>query len=128
MIAPRFLVYPRATVVAEKFEAIVVLGMANSRMKDYFDLMTLAREAMIDPSLLGRAIAATFTRRGTPLPSEPPLGLLDEFARNRDKITQWNAFLRKNRLAAASLEVVVREVREFLVGPLRDAAQKIGRA
>ncbi|MCR4333118.1 MAG: nucleotidyl transferase AbiEii/AbiGii toxin family protein, partial [Sulfuricaulis sp.] len=57
---PRLRVYPRATVVAEKLEAIVSLGMANSRMKDYFDLRALAREGVLDARLLAGAIAATF--------------------------------------------------------------------
>lgn len=66
--APRLRAYPRATVVAEKVEAMVSLGMANTRMKDYFDVRALAREGVLDIELLGDAIAATFARRGTTLP------------------------------------------------------------
>lgn len=62
---PRLRVYPRATVVAEKLEAIVSLGMANSRMKDYFDLRALAHERALSVPVLGEAIAATFARRRT---------------------------------------------------------------
>ncbi len=121
---PRLLVYPRATVVAEKLEAIVSLGMANSRMKDYFDLRALAREGVVDPQLLGVAITATFLRRGTALPIGVPLGLSDEFARDIAKQTQWNAFLSRNRLEAAPLEEIVVEVRNFVAEPLRLACQK----
>lgn len=121
---PRLLVYPRATVVAEKLEAIVSLGMANSRMKDYFDLRALAREGVVDPQLLGVAITATFLRRGTALPIGVPLGLSDEFARDIAKQTQWNAFLSRNRLEAAPLEEIVVEVRNFVAEPLRLARQK----
>jgi predicted nucleotidyltransferase component of viral defense system len=110
---PRLHVYPRETVFAEKFEAIVKLGLANSRMKDYFDLLTLARENAMDATLLAQAIAATFARRDTPLPSSLPVGLTDAFARDPMKQTQWQAFLRKNRLAAPDLSDVVTELAAF---------------
>jgi hypothetical protein len=121
---PRLLVYPRATVVAEKLEAIVNLGMANSRMKDYFDLRALAHEGALNPRLLGDAIAATFQRRGTAVPISVPLGLSDEFARDLTKQTQWNAFLNKNRLNAPTLGEVIADVRNFVAEPLRLAYQK----
>jgi predicted nucleotidyltransferase component of viral defense system len=120
---PRLRVYPRETVVAEKLETIVSFGMANSRMKDYFDLSALAREGATDPAMLARAICATFARRGTALPSELPLGLSDEFAEDRTKLAQWNAFLRKNRLEAPPLAAVAREVREFVEAPLQAARE-----
>jgi predicted nucleotidyltransferase component of viral defense system len=72
--SPSLRIYPRETVFAEKLEAIVVLGMANSRMKDYFDLFNLVREARMDTMGLRQAIAATFQRRGTPLPGAMPTG------------------------------------------------------
>lgn len=121
---PHLLVYPRATVVAEKLEAVVSLGMTNSRMKDYFDLRALAREGVLDPRLLGDAIAATFQRRGTALPIGVPLGLSNEFGRDLMKQTQWNAFLNKNRLDAPTLEEVIVEVHNFVAEPLRLARQK----
>lgn len=98
--APRLRVYPREAVFAEKLEAIVVLGIANSRMKDYFDLRALAREGAMDAANLAHAIAATFQRRGTPLPEAMPLGLTREFGRDAGKLRQWNAFLARNRLEA----------------------------
>lgn len=122
---PRLHVYPRATVVAEKLEAIVSLGMANSRMKDYFDLRALAHEGALDVGQLAEAIAATFARRQTPLPEGLPLGLSDEFAQDAMKRTQWKAFLNKNRLDAPALEVVITEVRRFVEEPLRLARQKL---
>ena len=121
--APRLRVYPRATVVAEKLEAIVSLGMANSRMKDFFDIRALAREDKIDPAILAAAIAATFARRGTPLPSGTPLGLSDDFARDTAKLAQWKAFLGRNRLAAPALHEVIDEVRRFVTEPLKLARQ-----
>jgi predicted nucleotidyltransferase component of viral defense system len=110
--APRLRVYPKATVVAEKLEAIVNLGMANSRMKDFYDLRALAAEGKLDAAQLANAIAATFARRGTPLPNDLPLGLSDEFAHDRAKIAQWKAFLNKNRLTAPDLHVVIAEIRQ----------------
>lgn len=125
--APRLRVYPRATVVAEKLEAIVSLGMANSRMKDYFDLCALAREGKVDAKLLADAIVATFTRRGTALPPDMPLGLSDEFAKDASKRMQWKAFLGKNRLDAPTLDGVVIEVREFVTEPLSRALERMKR-
>ncbi len=122
--APRLRVYPRATVVAEKLEAIVSLGMANSRMKDFFDLRVLAHEGMLDPHRLGDAIAATFQRRGTEIPAEVPLGLSDEFARDAAKRAQWQAFLGKNRLDAPTLGEVIAEIQRFVAEPLALARLK----
>jgi hypothetical protein len=122
--APRLRVYPRATVVAEKLEAIASLGMANSRLKDYFDLRALAREGKLDDRLLADAIAATFERRGTALPQDLPVGLSDEFARDAAKRTQWAAFLSRNRLEAPGLDEVVAEVRDFVTEPLRLARER----
>lgn len=123
--APRLRAYPRVTVVAEKLEAMVSLGMANTRMKDYFDVRALAREGALDVRLLADAIAATFARRGTTLPSGVPLGLSEEFARDVTKLNQWQAFLRKNRLDAPALELVVAEVRDFLAEPMRLARERV---
>lgn len=121
---PRLRVYPRAAVVAEKLEAIVSLGMANSRMKDFFDLRALAHEGVLDARLLGDAIAATFQRRGTDIPLEVPLGLSDEFAHDAAKRAQWKAFLGKNRLDAPTLGEVIEEVRRFVAEPLALARLK----
>jgi predicted nucleotidyltransferase component of viral defense system len=103
-------IYPRETVFAEKLEAIVVLGMANSRMKDYFDLLNLVREGRMDAIALAQAVAATFQRRGTPIPEAMPTGLTESFARDAAKQRQWRAFLDRSRLRAPGLDVVVREV------------------
>lgn len=122
---PRLRAYPRETVFAEKLEAMQLLGMANSRMKDYFDQLLLAREGAMDAGLLGDAIRATFRRRGTPLPEALPLGLSEEFARNDAKRRQWDAFVQRNKLQAPSLEVVVQELGDFARGPL-DRARSNG--
>ena len=66
--APKIRAYPKETVIAEKFEAIVTLGMTNSRVKDYYDILMLSRRYEFDPGVLSAAIRATFQRRATPLP------------------------------------------------------------
>lgn len=113
MPAPQLRVYPRETVFAEKLEAIAQLGIANSRMKDYFDLLALVRERSMDPVDLAAAIDATFERRGTPPPETTPFGLSDEFALDPQKQAQWRAFLRKNRLQGPELDTAAAEIRAF---------------
>ena len=117
------LVYPRYTVVAEKFEAMATLGIANSRMKDYFDLWFLARHADFEGDTLRMAIQATFERRGTTLTGRLPFGLTRAFADDAQKQIQWSAFLRKNRLDASSLGLVVGEVASFLAPVIERAAR-----
>lgn len=99
--APRLRAYPRETVVAEKLEAMVQLGMANSRMKDFFDIVVLSQQFTFDGALLARAIRATFERRRTPLPSGLPVALTPAFANDATKRTQWNAFVRKSGVTGA---------------------------
>jgi hypothetical protein len=111
MPAPRLLVYPRYTVVAEKLEAIISFGMANSRMKDYFDLWVILRDQELDTALLLSAINATFKRRGTSKPRTLPMGLSEQFAGDPQKLKQWAAFVERNKLKAASLSEVVHELR-----------------
>lgn len=112
MPAPRLRSYPKYTVVAEKLHAICLLGMANTRMKDYFDLWVLMQEGSLDPAELRCAIAATFERRKLAMPSTVPAGLGDSFSGDAAKRAQWTAFLKKNRLDAAELGDVVTRLRE----------------
>jgi hypothetical protein len=78
--APQLRTYPKYTVVAEKFHAVCLLGMANTRMKDYFDLWVLLTEGALEPVELRRAVEATFDRRKLAMPSALPSGLSDAFA------------------------------------------------
>ena len=73
---PHLRAYPRETVVAEKLEATVSLGMQNSRMKDFYDLWALARHLEFDGDMLANAIRNTFDRRKTVLPTASGLLLL----------------------------------------------------
>ncbi len=122
--APALRAYPRQTVVAEKFQAMVALGMANSRMKDFFDLWYLSDHFAFDGPSLAEAIAATFRRRRTAVPAEPPLGLTEVFVGDAAKRQQWRAFLNKSRLAtrAPGLEEVAEALRSFVMPPASAAA------
>lgn len=122
--APRLLAYPRETVVAEKFQSMVDLGIANSRMKDFFDIWVLALMFEFDGSRLAQGIRATFERRRTPIPVAPPLALTEEFYADRPKQIQWEAFLRKGRLKIQEKDFskVASLLRDFLMPPTMAAA------
>jgi predicted nucleotidyltransferase component of viral defense system len=79
MAAPKLRMYPLETVIAEKLEAAVKLGMVNSRMKDFYDLLVIFRRFPYEDGTLAQAIEETFARRRTPLPRVIPQGLSDEF-------------------------------------------------
>ena len=107
LAAPRLRVYPVYTVIAEKYHAMVVLGLANSRMKDFYDLAVIAQRTEVQGAILAQAIAATFARRTTPLPAQPPVALTREFSEDPAKQRQWQAFLNKSRIDAKSLPQTV---------------------
>jgi predicted nucleotidyltransferase component of viral defense system len=111
---PRLRIYPRYTVVAEKLDAIISLGMTNTRMKDYFDIWMILRKSELDPEVLRLAVMATIKRRSTLMPEKLPLGLSDEFAQNKNKNVQWNAFLTKNQLDGIKLNELVMDLRSKL--------------
>ncbi len=112
--APTLLAYPPETVIAEKLEAAVKLGRLNSRMKDFYDLHWLAQNWKFDSVVLALAIRTTFERRRTPIPDACPLALTQAFAQDKDKQIQWQAFLRKNDLAAPPLEEIIGTLHDFL--------------
>lgn len=121
--APRLHAYPRETVVAEKMEAMVQLGMANSRMKDFYDVALLSRIFEFDGEILARAIRATFDRRKTPIPAALPVALTSEFAEDASKKGQWSGFVRKSGAQdAGTLADVIASIVMFVELPLRSAA------
>jgi predicted nucleotidyltransferase component of viral defense system len=113
--APHLRAYARETVIAEKFQAMVALGRANSRMKDVYDIWVLSRTHEFKDDNLARAIAATFARRKTEIPSEPPDALTSAFAEDLAKIQQWNSFVDQVTLQPGSLAEVVRDLTAFLM-------------
>ena len=123
--APHLRVYPRETVVAEKYQALVNLGMANSRMKDFYDLWVIARKFDFDGQTLSEAIHNTFSCRQTPLPEHTPSGLSPGFYEDSRKSTQWNAFVRKGMLVTSppSLTEICLFLETFLVPPTQALTQ-----
>ena len=117
MPAPRLSVYSPETVVAEKFEAMVHLGLDNSRMKDFYDLWLLARNFEFDSETLTNAVKATFARRETLLPETTPAALTEAFYNATIKQQQWKAFLNKVRFAVREEEfgVVCRSIKMFIM-------------
>lgn len=101
--APRIRAYHPATVVAEKFNAMIVLGMMNSRLKDFYDVYIILQHMGIDEAQLADAIQSTFQRRKTPLPTELPLVFTDDFISDGNKETQWKAFLKRSLLTDCEL-------------------------
>lgn len=124
MPRPRLRAYPRETVVAEKLEAIVDLGLDNSRMKDYFDLWFIVTAFEHDFDTLAAAVTNTFRRRGQPLPQDVPIGLTDAFASDETKRRQWKAFLSRSVGRSLSLSEAITEVREFAL-PIFERARHL---
>jgi len=122
--APKLRAYARETVIAEKFQAIVLLGRANSRMKDFYDIWLLAKGFPFEEDRLARAIRATFDRRKTEIPGTLPDGLTQDFAQDPAKVAQWEAFKRDLGTDPGSLETVCAALADFL-GPQAEAARKL---
>lgn len=124
---PRLRAYARETVVAEKFQAMVALGLANSRMKDFYDVWVLSRAYEFDEDRLARAVAATFERRDTALPIEAPEALKATFANDPTKRRQWQAFVRDLGIEVPGLDEVVAELAAFLLPHARRASALVAR-
>ncbi len=111
---PLIRTYPPETVIAEKFQALVDLGMSNSRLKDFYDLYILTTYFELNNKQIKEALTATFERRKTILPVRSPLGLTNEFSKDKAKQLQWKAFLKKSDLPEnIELEIVVNKLSDF---------------
>lgn len=117
--------YPKETVVAEKFQAIVALGEVNTRMKDYYDLFILAQLFDFDGDLLSAALLATFERRRTTIPATPPADLCHNFAADPRKIALWTAFTQRVSLlhSTGDLTAVIERITEFVMPPTSNATK-----
>ena len=122
---PQIRAYPKETVIAEKYEAMVSLGMTNSRMKDFYDLWVMSSLFPFEGTSLAAAIAATFARRQTALPSETPLALTAAFAEDAQKEAQWLGFVRRTNpsITPPALPSVIDRLKLFLL-PVSEALQK----
>jgi len=123
--SPRILVYSPETSIAEKLQAMVERDMANSRMKDFYDIWTLSRLFAFDGAVLASAIRSTFERRRTPVPRTPPVALTAQFAGEPGKAAQWSAFVRRSGFEDAGLDLgkVVEALSRFLTSPLSAAGE-----
>lgn len=117
---PRLRGYARETVVAEKFQAMVALGLANTRIKDFYDVWALQKHFVFDDARLSAAIRATFDRRDTEIPVEPPEAFTAAFAGDAGKQTLWKSFA-ADLEAPADLAVVVEALSDFLMPRAREA-------
>lgn len=115
--------YPVYTVIAEKLHAIALLGMVNSRLKDYLDLYVLLSHEQLNQQILATAIQATFDRRNMAVPEKLLVGLTDEFANDSSREFMWNAFLRKNDLDKKPLTEVITVIRNLIQEPFYMAKQ-----
>ena len=115
--SPTLYGYPQETVAAEKFEAIVVLGLANSRVKDFYDIFAMSRLLSFDGTTLTAAIHATFERRATVIPRELPPPFTHAFSEDPQKIRQWRSFLARDPLLIdePDLHTVIREISDFIM-------------
>ncbi len=115
--APRMKAYPRYTLVAEKLEAMVRLGIANSRMKDFYDIWLLSKLFSFNGVILSQAIANTFSRRKMKLPSTMPFAFTVSFYEDSQKKVQWTAFVRKSKpnIPVGNLAEVIEELSKFIL-------------
>ena len=118
MPSPKLRGYSRESTIAEKFEAMVKLGILNSRMKDFFDILLMLCQYDFEGPKLATAIVKTFSVRGTDITTEP-IALTSSFAEDPAKAAQWRGFIRKNRLTnfPQDLGEVVNAIAAFL-GPI----------
>lgn len=118
---PRVRAYPPEVVIAEKFEAMVKLGIANTRMKDLSDVAEMSQSMAFDGERLIAAVSATFQRRGTAMPKTPAV-FTSAFAEDPAKRAQWRAFQRRIGASDGDLRMVTEQLHDFL-GPIADAVR-----
>ncbi len=117
--------YPAESVVSEKFEAMVKLGLLNSRMKDFYDIWLMMRQFNFDGLKLVEALKGTFKHRKTPLPEHKPLFAEEIYDERSDRQTLWKALLKKGdiKYVPEKLRTTATEIEQFLIKPL-DAIQR----
>lgn len=122
---PRLKGYPAESVISEKFEAMVKLGLLNSRMKDFFDIRLMIRQFNFNGSKLAEALKRTFTHRKTEFPKDKYIFAEEIYDNRSDRQTLWKTFLNKGDInnAPQELSAVATEIERFLFKPL-DAIKK----
>ncbi len=114
---PKLRAYSKYSVIAEKVEAIVKLGIANSRMKDFYDVWLLSKLHEYEYSTLKQSLENTFQQRVTNIPKNRPVALTAEFYGDTQKQQQWKAFVRKSKIKVApeNLESLTNELSAFIL-------------
>lgn len=119
--------YPQETVIAEKVEAMVSLGIANSRMKDFFDIYILSEKFGFEGNLIQEAITKTFSRRNTNIPDGTPVALSEDYYKDPVAQAQWFGFLKKYELDRVltyqDLEEVINCIKKFII-PIFDSINR----
>lgn len=123
--APKLKGYSIESVVSEKFEAMVKLGLLNSRMKDFFDLWLMIRRFNFKGTNLTEALKKTFNHRKTALPEKKPLFAEEIYDENSDRQVLWKAFLTKGQIkhAPEKLGTTAKAIEKFLIKPLTAMAK-----
>ena len=117
--------YAPETALAEKFEAVVNLGLLNSRMKDYFDFWVIGHQFSFEGEVMKTTIRNTFSRRGTSIPTDTPAGFSEAFWVEANKQAAWRAFWKKAVVQEPMIEMetVVSFAASLLLPPALAAAQ-----
>ncbi|TMN21824.1 nucleotidyl transferase AbiEii/AbiGii toxin family protein [Lentibacillus cibarius] len=114
MDQPLIRVYSTESVISEKFEAMISLSVANSRMKDFYDIYTLLTTENFEGRVLLEAVYETFQRRGTHIEREHPL-FSTSFAEDEARIKQWKAFIRRiGSVEGMEFSIVMEGIQKFL--------------
>ena len=119
--SPELKGYTPQTSIAEKFESIIRLGFANTRMKDFYDIWLLIQQFDFDRKELQGIIYQILKNRGTSIEA-PPIAFLETFYDNPIKKDKWNAFLRDISHEPVSLEKVVGDLSKFFANVLGTSA------
>lgn len=112
--------YPQESVISEKFEAMIKLGLLNSRMKDFYDIWLMTRQFEFKGANIASAIKKTFNNRKTDIPNKKPLFADEIYDEKSDRQTLWNAFVKKGDIqhAPETLSATAKEIGHFLIEPV----------
>lgn len=117
--------YTVESVVSEKFETMVKLGLLNSRMKDFYDIWLMLRRFDFNGAKLTEALKRTFSHRKTPFPEDKTLFAEEIYDEKSDRQILWKAFLKRGDIkhAPEKLRTTARDIEKFLIKPF-DAIKK----
>jgi len=112
--------YPPESVVSEKFEAMIKLGLLNSRMKDFYDIWLMMHQFNFNGSKFTQALRKTFEHRKTPIPEGTAFFAEEIYDEKSDRQTLWSAFLKKGDIKHApdKLSAVAHAIEKFIIEPL----------